>query len=51
MNAYAKTDVGRKRSMNQDYFYCGKDAVGSFQNLFIVDIRLGTMRPGFAWSR
>ena len=45
MKAYAKTDIGSKRSMNQDYMYCNTEPVGSFQNLLIVadDIELETM--------
>ena len=31
MKAYAKTDIGSKRSMNQDYMYCNTEPVGSFQ--------------------
>lgn len=51
MNAYAKTDVGRKRSMNQDYFYCSEDVVGSFQNLFIVADGMGGHKAGDYASR
>ena len=32
MKAYAKTDVGKKRSMNQDFFYCSENVVGSFRS-------------------
>ena len=46
MKAYAKTDVGKKRSMNQDFFYCSEDVVGSFRNLFIVADGMGGHKAG-----
>lgn len=46
MKAYAMTDVGSKRSMNQDFFYCNENAVGSFRNLFIVADGMGGHKAG-----
>lgn len=49
MKAYAKTDIGSKRSMNQDYMYCNTEPVGSFQiclkswQMVWADIELETM--------
>ena len=34
MEAYALTDIGRVRSMNQDYIYASQETIGSLPNLF-----------------
>lgn len=46
MKAYAKTDIGKKRSVNQDYFYCNEGSVGNFQNLLIAADGMGGHRAG-----
>lgn len=46
MKACAKTDVGMKRSINQDFLYCSEASVGSFQNLFIVADGMGGHKAG-----
>lgn len=46
MRAYAKTDVGSKRAVNQDFMYCSENSVGSFRNLFIVADGMGGHKAG-----
>ena len=38
MDAYAITDIGRKRMLNQDYDYMSLSKVGILPNLFVVDV-------------
>lgn len=46
MKAFSITDVGRKRTMNQDYVFCSENAVGVFPNLFIVADGMGGHKAG-----
>ena len=54
MKAIAITDVGKKRSMNQDYVFMSKEPVGNLPNLFIVADGMGghkaeILLPGMQW--
>lgn len=51
MKAYAVTDVGKKRPMNQDYVYCSLKPVGNLPNLFIVADGMGGHKAGDMASR
>lgn len=51
MRSFSRTDVGVKRTMNQDSLYCSDNAVGSFQNLFIVADGMGGHKAGDYASR
>lgn len=46
IKAYALTDVGRTRSVNQDYVYCTGKPVGRLPNLFIVADGMGGHKAG-----
>lgn len=51
MDAFAKTDVGLKREMNQDYVYSNTEHVGALPNLFIVADGMGGHNAGDFASR
>lgn len=46
MKAIAVTDVGKKRTMNQDYVFVSKNPIGSLPNLFIVADGMGGHKAG-----
>lgn len=46
ISAYALTDVGVARSMNQDYVYCTSKPVGKLPNLYIVADGMGGHKAG-----
>ena len=48
MKAYALTDVGKVRAMNQDYIYSSPEPVGSLPNLFLVADGMGGHRRGIS---
>lgn len=46
MKAYAVTDIGQKRQVNQDYVFASEQAVGNLTNLFIVADGMGGHNAG-----
>lgn len=51
MEAYALTDTGRVRSMNQDYIYASPERIGFLPNLFLVADGMGGHQAGDFASR
>lgn len=51
MKAYGITDIGKKRSMNQDYVYASDQPVGNLKNLLIVADGMGGHNAGDFASR
>lgn len=46
MKTFSKTDVGKRRDMNQDYVYSSEQPVGKLPNLFIVADGMGGHQAG-----
>ena len=46
MKIYAKTDVGRKREVNQDFVYVTDEPIGPFPNLLVVADGMGGHKAG-----
>lgn len=46
MKAYAVTDIGQKRKVNQDYVFASEQAVGNLPNLFVVADGMGGHNAG-----
>lgn len=46
MKLYAKTDVGRKREVNQDYVFATDKKIGPFPNLLVVADGMGGHKAG-----
>lgn len=51
MKAYSITDIGRQRSMNQDFVYASDQPVGNLKNLLIVADGMGGHNAGDLASR
>lgn len=51
MRSYCLTDIGKLRSMNQDFVYASQQPVGNLQNLFIVADGMGGHNAGDYASR
>ena len=51
MKAFAKTDIGARRTTNQDYVFCSVEPVGNLPNLFIVADGMGGHKAGDLASR
>lgn len=51
MKAYSITDIGKRRSSNQDFVYASEQPVGNLPNLFIVADGMGGHNAGDLASR
>ena len=51
MGAFALTDMGMLRSMNQDFVFASPDPVGPLENLFLVADGMGGHKAGDYASR
>ena len=46
MKLFSKTDVGKRREINEDYIYTSDKPVGNLPNLFIVADGMGGHNAG-----
>lgn len=51
MKSFSITDIGKKRTVNQDYIYCEDKPIGNLPNLFIVADGMGGHNAGDFASR
>lgn len=51
LKAFSITDIGERRSVNQDYVFCNENAIGNLPNLFIVADGMGGHNAGDYASR
>lgn len=51
MKTFSMTDAGRRRDLNEDYFFASETAVGKLPNLFIVADGMGGHKAGEYASR
>lgn len=51
LKAYAITDIGRKRQLNQDFIYLSETPIGNLPNLFVVADGMGGHKAGDYASR
>ncbi len=51
MSAFGKTDIGKQRTINQDFIFVSETPVGNLPNLYIVADGMGGHRAGDVASR